>query len=200
MIISDIYKYIYIAIPKTGTRSIYHILRKYYEGQLHNDHGTIIPITKRAYFTFTSIRNPYDRACSAYCSTCDIKTDQYRYKRIFKEQGLPNTFKSYLTLLSKGQGMIDTSYPQQRWFNNNRIDYIIRMEKFEDDIRCLPFIDHDIEIPKLNIGSKKDPPSMKSEDMLTDITISLINSIYKADFNLGYPIVNNLNEFINKYY
>ena len=66
MFICPDHNIVFVAVPKTATRSIYKILEADFNGELYNhqDHMQIIPDEFKHYFSFCVIRNPYDRICS----------------------------------------------------------------------------------------------------------------------------------------
>lgn len=79
MIISHEHKYVYIALPRTGSTAVEKELLAEYAGQrIMNKHSTYGDFLKKAseeerrYFAFSSIRNPLDDAVSRYFK---IRTD-----------------------------------------------------------------------------------------------------------------------------
>lgn len=69
MIISNKHKVVFVAIPKTGTRSVYNSLRNVFAGELYKEHHKVIPKEYRDFFKFTIVRNPYDRIVSVWWAT-----------------------------------------------------------------------------------------------------------------------------------
>ena len=92
MIISHEHKFIYIAIPKTGSRTVTRRLIKYAENKISNNkkspyyrHGSAKELKKQfekegwdwdSYYKFTFVRNPWDRVLSMY-SYIRMLSDQY---------------------------------------------------------------------------------------------------------------------------
>ena len=67
VIVSSTLKYVYIEIPRTGSKSIRHWLTEHYDGQYCGDHHQYdVPEEFRDYLAFTVVRNPYDRRASSY--------------------------------------------------------------------------------------------------------------------------------------
>ena len=65
MIISDTYKYVYIGIPRTGSKSMNHWLCEHFDGRSHGGHHDyLVPDEAAGYLVFTIVRNPYDRTVS----------------------------------------------------------------------------------------------------------------------------------------
>ncbi len=67
MIISDKHKYVYIGIPRTGSKSMNHWLIEYFDGRWHGGHHDYsVPDVAADYLVFTIVRNPYDRRVSGH--------------------------------------------------------------------------------------------------------------------------------------
>ena len=67
MIISHTLKYVYIGIPRTGSKSMNRWLMKHCSGEwVGEHHDWRVPEYARDYLIFTIVRNPYDRAVSGY--------------------------------------------------------------------------------------------------------------------------------------
>lgn len=67
MIISHPLKYVYIGIPRTGSKSMNRWLMDHYQGEwVDYHHSWHVPEEARAYLIFTTVRNPYERAMSGW--------------------------------------------------------------------------------------------------------------------------------------
>ena len=67
MIISDTHKYVYIGIPRTGSKSMNHWLCEFYDGRSHaGHHDYSVPEEAKDYLVFTIVRNPYDIRTSGH--------------------------------------------------------------------------------------------------------------------------------------
>ncbi len=67
MIYSHKYGYVYIGIPRTGSKSMNHWLCEHFEGEncgSHHDYN--VPEWAADYLVFTVVRNPYDRTTSGH--------------------------------------------------------------------------------------------------------------------------------------
>ena len=90
--------FIYLSNPKTATRSI----RKYCEVQFPNGtrvggHETDeVPLGCEGYPIACTVRNPYDRACSAYWFNCHHRNDHRGYVKAFEKYNLANTLLNFL--------------------------------------------------------------------------------------------------------
>lgn len=67
MIISHTLKYVYIGIPRTGSKSMNRWLMDHFQGEwFATHHEWRVPDVARDYLIFTLVRNPYEREMSAY--------------------------------------------------------------------------------------------------------------------------------------
>ena len=197
MMVSDKNKIAYIAIPKTGTRSMYHILKTEFGGKISGDHRKKIPEYCNKFFVFTTIRNPYDRICSAYWSTCMTVRDQYRFKQKLKKHKLDNTLANYLHMLTTGKASHITANKQVHWIRPNKIDKIIKQENLEEEFNKLPFVKKPYKLPNLNSSRfTKNPSRPPTDKLLTKKSIDMINEFYKEDFEaLKYPVIKSVREY-----
>jgi hypothetical protein len=61
MVICDTLKYVYVGIPRTGSKSMNHWLMEHFNGQWHGGHHQAdVPEHARDYLVFSLVRNPYD--------------------------------------------------------------------------------------------------------------------------------------------
>jgi len=61
ILVSDRYRYVYVAIPRTASKSVNHWLLDHYPGRSHGGyHQMDVPEEARDYLVFTIVRNPYD--------------------------------------------------------------------------------------------------------------------------------------------
>jgi hypothetical protein len=171
---SDI-KVIFVAIPKTGTRSIGAFLRNHFSCQPLGEHKQNIPKEYKEYFSFCVVRNPYDRICSNYWQRCHGDFDSWKCKDTFQKLGIDNTLENYLAVFEHS----DSSWPMTKWIVNNDIDQILRFETLEEDFNTLPFVKTFTKLPMLNASNK--PPW---EELVTTTARKRINKIFENDFKL----------------
>ena len=176
MLVSDKNKLVFLAPPKTGTRTIYSILKKYYGTKLIEEHGQILRRKEQQeYYTFIISRNPYDRMCSGYWACCQRSGDKYRYKEYL---GPNNTLAEFIKRFAGTRRCMPT---QAVYHMNNKIDKILEFDNLEQEFNQLPFLNQYHELPTLNKTSNERPHWTK---MLTEEAVTIINSIYKCDFEL----------------
>lgn len=148
-------KFIFIHIPKTAGQSVANALMphtlhphqrfiqrigrhigrnvKYDHYRLHIDHSDVIdyqniltPEIYSKYFSFTFVRNPYDRVLSMYSFT------KKRPKSPLFEVATKGTFDDFITALSKRgfKQQVDYLYDAKR---NINVNFIGRFENLESD-------------------------------------------------------------------
>lgn len=201
MFVCKTHQALFIAVPKTGTRTIYKVLEDHFYGKQQGDHVERVPDKLSGLFTFITKRNPYDRACSIYWAMCRRNGDQYKYKQHFKEKGLENTLLNFLIELKAGnyQSKRIRHFRGQHLYYGNRIDAILRFEHLEEDFHNLPFVKAKVNLPKLNTTTVKHIPTPEKpiphpvrphwEEMVGPKEGKLINEIYQKDFELlGYEM------------
>jgi len=188
--ICDTPPFVFIAIPKTGTRTIYNFLENTYKVKLIEDHLINVPALFSDRYTFTVVRNPYDRICSAWWSTCMRGKDRYGYIKKFNEYGLPNSLLSFLIVIQnkfEGVNYLPT-INQSRYLKDNRIDHIIRFENFNEGLNSLKFVNEDVVLNNLNattlITENNSTKRPDWSELVCSRSIMMINEIYNEDFYL----------------
>ena len=139
MLRSDKYKFVFVAIPKTGTSSIIGASKKFFEAKLPSGgggHDQIIPSKFSDYYKFTVVRNPYDRAVSAWQSSTQRNNgDRYGFKA---KMDSSNSFRSFCKeILKSGNALVK---PQHFWLAKNNFNKILNLkrgkyENYKSDIR-----------------------------------------------------------------
>lgn len=149
MIISHKYRFIYYAPVKTATTSLLMVLTQHFEGEVvgfgnnSDRHAIFLSKEYAHYFTFASIRNPYDRALSGFNYINQDKPMSVMSCLNDKDALLPTLYDSFYNSPIP-EGCIPV-----------RIDRFLRQENLQSDFDSLPFLDKKIEIPKLNVSLKK---------------------------------------------
>jgi hypothetical protein len=191
MIISKINKYVFVAIPKTGTRAVYKILKDKFGGELHKEHYHTVPEYAQDYFKFTIVRNPYERAISLWWSVCKrqhIKGGSYKFTKAANTTDLVE----FLTWLNKkeiieGSGS-ELSRTQSDYLKKTKFDKLLYTESLSENLREIELF-KDIEtLPLLNDTFTVTPNNPLARNnwktYMTTEVIKLINSCYTEDFEL----------------
>ena len=190
MFYSEKHKFVYLAIPKTGSTSIRRILRDRFDAVcLRDGHDNVIPPEFKNYFTFTCVRNPFHRIVSSYFHV-HRKTNQIipvdqcwsKFHMVSMCKYLRTTYR-----------LDHYAYPQDEedqfivGNEHTRLDQAIKLESLEEDFAKLPFVTERINFPNENtvqrqilLGNNK-PLRIPSE------LIAEIPTRYHEDFErFGY--------------
>lgn len=190
MIVSLQHKFIYIAVPKTGSTSIFNAIAPFgasvvpyqkvqYQG--YNDtvgfHESAVPEELSHYFTFASVRNPYRRMLSHYLFARQSKGHRlrdvasncsfYRFLKHTMENGL---------LLS-----------QCTFLGDARVDYVVRSEEdLTAQLSALPvFNGMKLRVDHHNASNYEIP----WRDYYDSRAMGLVASLCRDDFDkYGYSL------------
>ena len=181
MIVSDKYKLVFITTPKSGSHTGFKLMEKYFEATpTRFNHSRVIPKQYRDYYSFTFVRNPYDRFCALY-HAC-IVNDRKPWI-----PGKVHSVVQYAEWLLKNENKIreDLTSSQWYWHRYSKIKDYIQIEKAEDIFQT--------RYPLLDIQL---PHELKREHIQwNDIKTTHLNDLVIAwaekDFGLyGYEISN----------
>ncbi|NVK43988.1 MAG: sulfotransferase family 2 domain-containing protein [Oceanospirillaceae bacterium] len=195
MLVSDKHEFVMLLVPKTGTRSLIKMLsgEKYFAENI-GDHKHKIPNKYQGYYTFTVVRNPYQRMVSLYLSCCVASGDMKGFVKDFEPVYGGNSFEYFLQWLvdnrDKFWAINQSKYiilkSQAAFILGNKIDCVIPFESLSEDLYKLPFIDEDEKLLHVNrTASKTDLNLGSHEDYLSDKAILLINDYCDKEFELG---------------
>ncbi|MBI5030580.1 MAG: sulfotransferase family 2 domain-containing protein [Chloroflexi bacterium] len=150
MIISHTHKYVFVALPQTGSTAISHELRQQYGGEKilfkHATYENFLKIAtpeEKEYFVFSCVRNPLDYAVSQYFKYVTdhkhkytdpdnlkrlrgIVAQMYRQRFEFVRQQQP-TFPAYFKRYYR------TPYSNWSSLSHKKFDFIIRFERLQQD-------------------------------------------------------------------
>jgi chondroitin 4-sulfotransferase 11 len=201
--------YIFIHIPKTAGASIIDTLSKFEYSVIKNDrtadsnyHSTIYDLDKniniKNFIKFSVVRNPYDRVISWYnfrikCLRHDLKQHQKNnfrkglvlsenYADLKQEYDISKNFDNWL-LTYYNQKWDNTwfslEHNQYDWIGNH-MNYIIRFENLESDLKKYiePF--NDLELSKVNITLNR----KSYRDFYSSKSKTLVTKIYEKDLDI----------------
>ncbi len=192
MIVSKKYKFVFLATTKTGTRSLYKILRdEDFCGELIGDHKHIIPDEYNDYYKFIVVRNPYVRMLSLYLSCCVEDGDVKGFMEEMSINGHSLDFVGFLEWLNSNKQKfynINMSkyliLKSQASFFVNDIDLTIKFEDMSNGLAKLPFVKSELDIPKINVTKVVHD---KKVEYWTQRALNLVNDYCDEEFNiLGY--------------
>tara|TARA_Y100000389_G_scaffold95188_1_gene91842 strand:+ start:483 stop:1088 length:606 start_codon:yes stop_codon:yes gene_type:complete len=189
MIYSDKHKVVFIAIPKTGTRSVYNTMQKNYGAVLYKEHHNKIPEKYKDYYSFTIVRNPYDRFISTWWSIFMRDGDLIKGKasKSIRSCVKGSDIKVFMSWLLKGNSTNHAILKKQSDYLNNNFDMILTNESLNDDFKKLHFINSAHSLPNINSTTSVWGANTKARnpDIFTYIDqelLEMINEHYAEDF------------------
>lgn len=176
MLINHEYRFVYLAIPRTGSTSITRTLYNHFENSIKMGHHRMdVPDTCIEYYIFTTVRNPYFRALSHY---------RHRY-RYYKNTIANWSFSKYIKNITKEDmpkyGINNdppcATYPKKFYKTE-----FIKLEEIKQQWKSLSIWKNKnfIELPHLN-------RSINTEGIYTQYLADCVYEYYMKDFNkFGY--------------
>ena len=141
MIISHKHKFVYVAIPRTGSKSMILWLKNRFKASAYGFHHTWkVPPRCRDYLIFTIVRNPYERSMSSWYHVpygrpnkkpANIST----YCQVMKEHAK----LSDGTVKRKGMQVPEGNMNQAAWINRANVNLVLYHERLPDCLADLPF-------------------------------------------------------------
>ena len=201
MIISNKYKFIFIAIPKTGTSSVESVLNKFSTNKMQdtNKHYYLHQLTDFRvddYFTFTFVRNPWQRHLSTYFYY--IKMVKYwKQSSIKKSSDWYGVYKAYVKTLSECDTFSDWVHKLycRKWLENSdwdpvqlswakEVDFVGRFENLQEDLNI---ICDKIGIPIQELPHKNKSKHKHYTEYYDDETRQIVAKKYAKDIEyFGY--------------
>lgn len=202
MIVSHELRYVYIAIPKTGSTTMNDILTTQFAGEYVDPHHlAIVPEECEGYFVFSVVRNPYNRMKSlwkhakrsVYHRLHEVACQQtfrqfclwHADLTIWPEvpfQEVEYTYWSDAFALDKYKGREPC---QSEFLSEANPTAVLRIEKIKEDFERLPFADYAAARPSLVLNRDPDGRNASvSHDLSLDSSIAkAINKWAEADFD-----------------
>jgi len=188
-------KVVFTAIPKTGTRSVYAVLKNKYGAQLYKEHHDLIPEHMKDFYSFTIVRNPYDRVVSMWWSTCQRDYSNRRklpaggnFPQLAGGKDLKSLLKWMLREKYEGKGS-ELLSTQAKYLKKNKFDKILHNETLSDEFSLLPFLNKGEILGVLNSTRKIDNNNNISRnsdafEYIDQEALNMINEYYTEDFEL----------------
>ena len=176
MIISKALKYIYISIPRTGSKSMSQWLVEHYQGEWYGRHHEwIVPVEFSDFLVFTLIRNPYEIQASGWYFEPVDKPENYKKP------------KSYAEAVSNWVRPKDQPISQKEFVEWSGITQILYFEDLPECLKELPFVNSNgvASFPHLNAGGYR--PSGNFIEIMAEGDEELVWNGSREDFEFfGY--------------
>jgi hypothetical protein len=150
MIISHTHRYVFVEMPRTGSRAVADELQQYYDGhEILRKHATYTDFERQAtddektYFSFSSVRNPLDVAVTRYAHLRANKDNRFNDPR---QIALRNSLSSKIERrIHRWVVRHDADFeafllrwyalPYDTWtsLDHRRLDMVMRTETLADD-------------------------------------------------------------------
>ena len=143
MIVSEALKYVYISIPRTGSKSMSQWLVDHYQGEWHRQHHEWkVPQEYHDFLIFTLIRNPYE-----------IQASGWYFEQVNKPENYKKP-KSYAEVVRNWVRPKNQPISQKEFVEWSGISQILYFEHLPDCLQELPFVDPNniSPFPHLNAG------------------------------------------------
>jgi hypothetical protein len=177
-------KFMWFRVAKVGSRTIFHHLRE--SGvKLDAEHPSFVhyPVNLfRDYYKFGFVRNPWDRLVSCWLNKV-VKSNYFKF-----EENTLDEMRSFPSFVRHVADLDLTNCDrhlmlQSRLLDLNTIDYVGRLESFEDDLRR---IFERLGLPIHGEVIKKNPSRTKGDyrSHYDDATAEMAGRIYLKDIQI----------------
>jgi hypothetical protein len=178
--ISHEHKFIYVAIPKTGSASINDWSKRNFEAeQIGRYHGFKIPKEFNRYLVFTIIRNPYERCWSWYWFEELRDQNGWSFEEHFRQR-LKGKNKN-------GRGLYHPLWAstQKTFVERSKARYVIKLEGLE--LNVLPFVNSEEHMKIPHIRKTRGKPKGLAVDLMTKKQKDIVLEYCEEDFEVfGY--------------
>jgi len=197
VVISETHKFVFVAVPKTGSSSMEEALAPYQSSltEKFNRHATCLKLQRelpqevwRDYFKFAFVRDPYDRMLSWYFyrKRNQLKDPSYSRHHLYTGN---ISFDEFVGTFSKNELMfkqVDFIAPHN---GGLLVDTVGRFENLQEDFSN---ICEQLSIPHMHLplirASKK--PSAGLRGIWTSKSRGIVNEYFREDFEFfGYRML-----------
>jgi len=196
VVISDTHRFIFVAVPKTGSSSTEEALTPYGSDLTHqfNRHATCLKLQRdlpediwRDYFKFAFVRDPYDRMLSWYFyrKRDQLKDPAFSAHRLYTGN---MSFDEFVEGFAERELMfrqVDFIAPHG---GGLLVDTVGRFENLRSDFSdiCARLGLPNIGLPTVRASRK---PGTDPEALWTPATLGIVNAYFREDFEFfGYPM------------
>lgn len=185
MIISHKFKYVYIGIPRTGSKSMNRWLMDHFAGEwVGYHHQWQVPADAQDYLIFTLVRNPYERQVSAWYhlpwsapeAAAPKPTDQFAE---VMQEVVP--YKDG-TRKIEGHNVPEAGMNQKAYVDKAGVALVLHFEHLPNCLKQLPFVDHNNVPPFPHIEERGQRPQQNFFDLFTMEDEKLVWAYAAEDF------------------
>lgn len=193
MHVSRALKYVYIGIPRTGSKSMFQWLKDNYQSEnVGGHHDWDVPEEFRDYLVFTIVRNPYERATSGWFFEPVIKYDH--------DPPQPKDFAEGMQRPIRLKDAGGNEMNQKNFVQRAGLSLVLYFERLPQALAELPFVDeHNIPpLPHNNAGGYRpaegdffDHFTMEDEKLVWEYAAEDFEAFGYRRFDCGLPDVAN---------
>jgi hypothetical protein len=182
---------------------MYQLLTEQFDGERHgNYHCHVVPKEALNYFKFCTVRSPYNKLASAWSFVQNKEAiHQAQVRDLMKK---PVTLMNFMEWVSKernnmlayalnglkiGASLTPTSVYMDQRLPRVKFDAYIQIEYADEQFSALPFVQHDVKVPKVFTMSG-DSYYQNWEKIASPEVIKLANNWAGEDFDrFGYDML-----------
>ncbi|NJN84166.1 MAG: hypothetical protein HC802_19075 [Caldilineaceae bacterium] len=198
MIISHSLKYVYIGIPRTGSKSMNRWLMDHFDGEwVGFHHGWNVPEEARDYLIFTVVRNPYERATSGWFAVpwSAESVPPPKPASQFAEEMRQHIPLKDGALKIEGHNVPEVGMNQKHFVEKSGASLLLHFERLPGCLQELPFVDpaqmppfpHQEERAPRPAGDFFDFFSMEDEQLVWEYAAEDFEAFGYHRFECGLP-------------
>lgn len=146
MIISHTHRYVYIGIPRTGSKSMNRWLMDHFDGEwVDFHHSWRVPAAAQEYLIFTIVRNPYQQAKSGWFHIPWSAEDPNPIKptKEFAAEMAKSIPLKDGTITIPDHNVPEVGMNQTHYVKRAGVALVLYLERMPHCLRVLPFVDPD---------------------------------------------------------
>ena len=190
MIISQYFQYVFVSVPKTGTQTMFATLVDHYHGERSGGfHERRIPGVAKLWYTFSIVRNPFERAVSLWYSTTqrNPKDDHYGFRAACPDVDNPASFINWIaTNPPCVRPWAPLTWTQYEQLYGIALDTVLHTENLNHEFNQLPFVATPRDIGRRNVATRKLPTHAY---MSQDLERAIVNWAGDDFQRYNYPTI-----------
>ena len=184
MIISPSHRFVYVAIPRTASKSMDEWLMRHHGGIWYGGHHDYRPIPDgaRSFLVFTTVRNPYDRAVSGYFGRHWGDRPRRVEDRVAVEPPTPAVMAD---LIERGRNEEEKFGSYRDFIEGAGVMLLLHYERLPECLLELPFADPATVREFPHVLERGVRPAGRFEDFFDDRYEAYVWDKYRDDFRVG---------------